>query len=168
VLDPEERQAILRRLRRDAAAIATAFDLSLRELRPARSDARTFYGLCDEDGRIRIRLNHIRTGRPLRYSSLINTLCHELAHLRHFHHGPAFRSFNRRMLAWARAQGIYRPRPSTRSTRVEDDQDPPLSGEALQEVLAELKGILSDDQSRSGPAPPASAPVQLGLFEETR
>lgn len=166
VPDPAERRAILGRLRRDAAAIASAFDLSLRELRPARADARTFYGLCDEDGRIRIRLNHIQTGRPLRYSSLINTLCHELAHLRHFHHGPDFRDFYRRMLAWSRDQGIYRPRPSSRVHRKEDDHDPPLSGESLQEIFSALKGILAEDRSPTARASPARTPVQLRLFDE--
>ena len=61
------------------------------------------------DGAIKIRLRHATTGRPLKYSSLVNTLCHELAHLRHFNHGPRFRAFYFEILDHARAMGIYRP-----------------------------------------------------------
>ena len=49
----------------------------------------------------------------------MNTLCHELAHLRHFNHGPRFKAFYFRLLDFARAEGVYRPgpgaaRPTTR------------------------------------------------------
>jgi hypothetical protein len=39
----------------------------------------------------------------------VNTLCHELAHLRHFNHGPRFKAFYFHLLDWARVEGIYRP-----------------------------------------------------------
>jgi hypothetical protein len=39
----------------------------------------------------------------------VNTLCHELAHLRHFNHGPRFKAFYFEILDGARALGIYRP-----------------------------------------------------------
>ncbi len=67
------------------------------------------YGICYSDGRIQIRLAHVTTGRPLRYSSLVNTLCHELAHLRHMNHGPRFKALYLKLLEWARREGIYRP-----------------------------------------------------------
>ena len=67
------------------------------------------YGVCYADGTIRIRLGHARTGDALRYSSLVATLCHELAHLRHFDHGPRFKAFYFRLLDYARSEGIYRP-----------------------------------------------------------
>jgi hypothetical protein len=44
----------------------------------------------------------------------VNTLCHELAHLRHFNHGPRFRAFYLQLLDWARAEGIYQPGPVPR------------------------------------------------------
>jgi hypothetical protein len=65
--------------------------------------------VCFADGTIRIRLRHAVTGRPLRYSSLVNTLCHELAHLRHFNHGLRFRRLYFEILEYARARAIYRP-----------------------------------------------------------
>ena len=56
------------------------------------------YGICYADGRIRIRLRHATTGRLLKESSLVDTLCHELAHLRHFDHSPRFRRFHEQVL----------------------------------------------------------------------
>jgi hypothetical protein len=70
------------------------------------------YGICYSDGRIQIRLAHVTTGRPLRYSSLVNTLCHELAHLRHMNHGPRFKALYLDILEWARREGIYQPAPA--------------------------------------------------------
>ena len=79
------------------------------------------YGVCYADGSIRIRLRHTLTGRSLKYSSLVNTLCHELAHLRHFNHGLRFRAFYGELLEFARREGIYRPgrAPVAREPRAE-------------------------------------------------
>jgi hypothetical protein len=44
----------------------------------------------------------------------VNTLCHELAHLRHFNHGVRFKVFYLELLDFARAEGIYRPEPAGR------------------------------------------------------
>ena len=63
------------------------------------------YGVCYADGTIRIRLRHATTGEPLKYSSLVNTLCHELAHLRHFNHGLRFQRFYAQILEFARDRG---------------------------------------------------------------
>jgi predicted metal-dependent hydrolase len=97
-------------LNRDAARIARHFGLSYESIEPERANVKSRYGICYSDGVIKIRLRHATTGRPLKYSSLVATLCHELAHLRHFDHGLRFRAFNQEVLAFARAQGIYRPR----------------------------------------------------------
>ena len=101
----------MERLERDALRIAAPFGLRFRSLAPARAGVRSYYGICTADGRIRIRLRHATTGRPLKYSSLINTVCHELAHLRHFNHGPRFRAFYLRLLEFARREGVYQPGP---------------------------------------------------------
>ena len=93
----------------DARMIARAFGLEYRAIQPERAGVRRRLGVCYRDGTIRIRLFHASTGRPLKYSSLIDTLCHELAHLRHFNHGARFQAFYRRILEHARRQGIYRP-----------------------------------------------------------
>jgi len=104
-----EARAIMTRLRADAARIAGEFRLRYRAIESERPGVNGHYGLCTSDGLIRIRLRHATSGRPLKYSSLVNTLCHELAHLKHFNHGPAFQAFNQKLLDWARRDGIYQP-----------------------------------------------------------
>ncbi|MCZ6463527.1 MAG: DUF45 domain-containing protein [Proteobacteria bacterium] len=99
------------RLERDARRIALQFGLRYRALEAERANVTSRYGVCYSDGTVRIRLRHVTTGKPLKYSSLVNTLCHELAHLRHFNHGPRFKAFYLQLLEWARAEGIYRPAP---------------------------------------------------------
>jgi predicted metal-dependent hydrolase len=112
-VDPLLRIELMERLNRDASAIALRFRLRYRVIEPEPPRVRRRYGVCYADGTIRIRLSHAKTGEPLRYSSLVATLCHELAHLRHFDHGPRFRVLNQALLAWARSRGIYRPRSAS-------------------------------------------------------
>jgi predicted metal-dependent hydrolase len=116
-----EARAIMTRLRADAARIAQEFGLRYRAIESERPGVNGHYGLCTSDGLIRIRLRHASSGRPLKYSSLVNTLCHELAHLKHFNHGPIFQAFNQKLLEWARREAIYQPgrrapRPQPTST----------------------------------------------------
>lgn len=121
-MDPLLRAELMARLNRDAAVIAAQFGLHYRVIEAESPRVRRRYGVCYRDGTIRIRLAHVVTGRPLRYSSLVATLCHELAHLRYFDHGARFRSFDQRILAWARQRGIYRPRteePAARTRRAD-------------------------------------------------
>ena len=99
-------------LNRDAERIARRFGLAYKSIEPERANVKSRYGICYSDGVIKIRLRHATTGRPLKYSSLVATLCHELAHLRHFNHGLRFRAFNQEVLTYARTLGIYRPRSS--------------------------------------------------------
>jgi hypothetical protein len=106
---PSERAVLIARLNRDAERIAQRFELRYRAVEAERVGVNGHYGVCYSDGLIRIRLVHARTGRALKYSSLVNTLCHELAHLRHFNHGPKFRAFYLALLEFARREGIYRP-----------------------------------------------------------
>lgn len=100
---------LIEQLERDALRIARVFGLRYRVIEPERPQVKRRLGVCYRDGTIRIRLFHAATGRPLKYSSLVDTLCHELAHLRHFNHGKRFQSFYRRILEHARREGIYRP-----------------------------------------------------------
>jgi predicted metal-dependent hydrolase len=107
-MDRASRRDLVESLTRDAERIAAAFGLRYASIEAERAGV-SRYGICYSDGRIRIRLRHASTGQPLKYSSLVNTLCHELAHLRHFNHGERFKAFYFRLLDWARAEGIYRP-----------------------------------------------------------
>lgn len=101
---------LIDQLRCDAVRVAEQFKLPPFELDADRPDARERYGLCHGDGRIRVRLINVRTGKPLRYSALIDTVVHELAHLRYMNHGPRWEALYERMLEWCRAEGIYTPK----------------------------------------------------------
>jgi predicted metal-dependent hydrolase len=105
----EERQAVLEQLRSDAQVLAADFRLELQTVEAESAQVKRRYGVCYSDGSIRIRLRHARTGRLLKYSGLIDTLCHELAHLRYFDHGVRFQLFYRRILEHARRIELYRP-----------------------------------------------------------
>jgi hypothetical protein len=107
-----ETRQLLARLTVDADRICVRFGLRYRSLEAERANVKRRYGICYSDGSIKIRLRHATSGVPLKYSSLVNTLCHELAHLRHFNHGEHFQRFYNVMLEWARAEGIYQPRGS--------------------------------------------------------
>jgi predicted metal-dependent hydrolase len=129
---------LIQLLNADAERIAVHFGLRYRSITAERANVKNRYGVCYSDGTIKIRLRHVTTGRPLKYSSLVNTLCHELAHLRHFHHGPRFKAFYFELLDFARARSIYRPGRPARQ------QAPP---------------------KRTPPRPAAAAgPAQLDLF----
>lgn len=104
-----ERKQLIERIRSDAALIAPKFGLEYAAIQAERKNVKRRYGVCFTDGVIKIRLSHISTAKPLKYSSLISTLCHELAHLRHFNHGSSFQRLYHEVLEYARDQGIYRP-----------------------------------------------------------
>lgn len=108
-MDRGEASALIEMLERDAARIVRVFGLRYRSIAPERPQVKRRLGVCYRDGSIRIRLWHATTGRALAYSSLIDTLCHELAHLRHFNHGRRFQVLYRKILEHARREGMYRP-----------------------------------------------------------
>ena len=105
----DERKKLIAKLRLDAELIAPKFRLRYAAIQAENKNVKNRYGVCFSDGVIRIRLSHVLTTKPLKYSSLVNTLCHELAHLRHFNHGPSFQQLYHEILEYARDRGIYRP-----------------------------------------------------------
>ncbi len=113
-MDQRLKRELLDSLNLDGERISRHFGLRYRAIEAERANVKNRYGLCTSDGVIKIRLRHVVTGDPLKYSSLVSTLCHELAHLRHFNHGPRFRAFYGVILEHARAEGIYDPRPVRR------------------------------------------------------
>ena len=108
-MDRRTARELIEQLNRDAEHIARRFGLRYRSIEAERANVKSRYGICYSDGVIKIRLRHSVTGRSLKYSSLVNTLCHELAHLRHFNHGERFKAFYLQLLDYARRDGIYRP-----------------------------------------------------------
>jgi len=109
----DEDAKTMQRLRGWGRQLADEFGLRYRALDPESAGVVEHYGICYEDGVIRIRLRHATTGRLLKESSLVDTLCHELAHLRHFDHSERFRRLYLRILDSARRRGYYRPGPGT-------------------------------------------------------
>jgi hypothetical protein len=103
---------LIERLNRDAGWISRRFGLQYKSVTE-----------------IKIRLRHAVTGKPLKYSSLVNTLCHELAHLRYFHHGERFKSFYLQILEFARAQRIYRPGRPAEGAALRSPAPPPAQDE---------------------------------------
>ena len=136
-------RTLVERLNRDAQHIAWRFGLRYRTIEAERASVTRRFGVCYDDGVIKIRLRHAVTGQPLRYSSLISTLCHELAHLRYFNHGLRFRAYSQQLLEFARAERIYRPGGS--------DPTPEQPTQGL-------------PSRRAGPKARPRGPVQLALF----
>ena len=128
-LDLDLHDQLIGRLRGAATRIAARFRLPRYVLEADRAEARDRYGLCYSDGRIYVRLVHARAGRILKFSALIDTVVHELAHLRHMNHGPRWEALRRSMLAWARKEGIYEP--SLRASEPGDELDPSPEPEQL-------------------------------------
>jgi predicted metal-dependent hydrolase len=111
-LQGEQDEQAMKRLRAMADDLAPRFKLRYRMIEAEREGVTEHYGICYEDGEIRIRLRHARSGRLLKESSLVDTLCHELAHLRHLDHSVRFRRLYWRILNKARDLGYYKPGPS--------------------------------------------------------
>ena len=155
-MDRAEVRDLMERLERDAQCIAARFSLSYRSIEPERANVTSRYGICYSDGSIRIRLRHATSGGPLKYSSLVSTLCHELAHLRHFNHGVRFQGFYRKLLRWAREEGIYQPRQLRRPQR----QAGAEPGWAEQNPIAPAPAPPEDAAVKRAP----DIPEQLTLF----
>ena len=137
-MDRKIARELIGRLREDADRICERFGLRYAALEAERANVKRRYGICYADGTIKIRLRHVASGRPLKYSSLVNTLCHELAHLRHFNHGPQFRAFYQELLEWARAEGIYVPRAPRTAVRQSTPRDQQPRPEDHDRVPAQL------------------------------
>jgi hypothetical protein len=148
----EEQARVLERLRRDARYLARRFGLELLSVDAERRQVKRRYGICYDDGSIKIRLHHARTGRLLKYSALVDTLCHELAHLKHFDHSPRFYAFYQRVLGYARRSGLYRPTPAHLRGRTV------TASRVARAPAAPVRAPESSEPERS------QAPVQLELF----
>jgi hypothetical protein len=112
----DEDRNIMSRLRAWGTDLGGRFGLAYKRLDPEKDGVTAHYGVCYEDGVIRIRLRHATTGRLLKESSLVDTLCHELAHLKYMDHSPSFRRLYLRILDTARELGYYRPGRQDKAT----------------------------------------------------
>ena len=107
----EDDHAAMERLRTWADELVPKFRLRYASIEAEDESVTEHYGVCYGDGVIRIRLRHAVTGKQLKQSSLVDTLCHELAHLRYMDHSIRFQKLYHRILEEARRWGIYRPGP---------------------------------------------------------
>lgn len=114
--DDEDRRTIVR-LREMGGDLAGCFGLRFSTIGAEKDGVVAHYGICYRDGTIRIRLRHARTGRLLKESSLVDTVCHELAHLKHFNHSQRFYRYYWKVLDEARRRGYYRPGPLEEKAR---------------------------------------------------
>ena len=121
----QARERALYRLRRHAELLASAFDLPLGSIDAENERVRRRYGICYADGSIKIRLHRLREPDLLKYSVMVDTLCHELAHLRHFDHGRRFWRLYRRIREYAQRHGIYKPGPEAACPRTVPFQNLP-------------------------------------------
>ncbi len=115
----EEDHAAMERLRGWADELVPKFRLRYASIEPEDEGVNEHYGVCYGDGVIRIRLRHATTGKHLKQSSLVDTLCHELAHLRYLDHSIRFQKLYHRILEEARRRGIYQPGPVEKSGPVQ-------------------------------------------------
>ena len=150
----QARERALLRLRRHAEVLATAFKLPLQSIEAESERVRRRYGICYADGSIKIRLHQLRADDLLKYSVMVDTLCHELAHLRHFDHGRRFWRLYRRIREYAQRHGIYRPGPEPAAPK-------PTPFQSLPAAITRAAPRPMAEGSRS--RRPAS-PVQLELF----
>lgn len=111
-LQADQDDETMKRLRALADDLCKRFKLRYRTIDAEPEGVIEHYGICYEDGEIRVRLRHARTGGLLKESSLVDTLCHELAHLRYLDHSERFKRLYWKILNEARDLGYYKPGPS--------------------------------------------------------
>ena len=91
----------LSKLRRDARRIKRAFKLPVKKVIDYSGPE---FGWCLPDNTIRIRLLSARR-KPLHYNTLLDTLVHEMAHLRYRSHGQDFKRFKGEIKTWILSSG---------------------------------------------------------------
>ena len=159
-MDRRTKKELLGRLEVDALRICARFRLRYRVLEAERANVKRRYGVCYSDGTIRIRLRHVTSGNPLKYSSLVNTLCHELAHLKHFNHGSGFQTFYAEILGWARREKIYQPRKAKWVV-----ESPTPATATLSTRRREVAEAFAPEATQVVPSDTAAIMAQLELFE---
>ena len=106
--DKEEAADLLAQIQKEAKPILKHFGLSYETIKESVAEGSAGFNR----GRRIIALNVRQRSDPMKFrkfSAIMSTMIHELAHLRHMNHGPQFRAFDSELKAWAKKRGIYRP-----------------------------------------------------------
>jgi hypothetical protein len=104
----EQVAAILGKVQRDVQPILRQFNLRFQTMKESVAEGTLGFNR----GRHTIALNVRQKANPMKlrkYSAVMRTMIHEIAHLRHMNHNLQFQMFDEELLAWARANGIYVP-----------------------------------------------------------
>lgn len=84
---------------------AQRFQLPLRQVKPMkRRNAKRYYGQCSARGTIRITLR--RRGKRILPYQIVDTMAHELAHLRHWKHRKEWFGLHTRILSLMDMDGL--------------------------------------------------------------
>jgi len=105
----EEVAAIMGRIERDVKPLAKEFGLRWKKMKE--SVAEGSLGFNRGGGGV-IALNVRQKKNPMKlrkYSAVMRTMIHEMAHIRFMNHRREFHDFDRELLDWARKHNIYRP-----------------------------------------------------------
>ncbi len=99
---------MLATIERDIKPILREFGLSYQTMKESVAEGSLGF---NRGGRtIALNIRQKRDPMKLRkYSAIMSTMIHELAHLRHMNHGPGFKAFEAELKAWARSRNIYQP-----------------------------------------------------------
>ncbi len=101
-MNPYIDEVFLHGLRRIARLVCKQFDLEPKSIKLFEYDdpeAKRSWGLCYPDGSIKISLRG-RRKRICKIETMVDTLLHELAHLKHRNHSKAFHKYYRRLVYW--------------------------------------------------------------------
>lgn len=105
----EEVAAIIGRIERDVKPLAKAFNLRFKTMKESVAEGSLGFNR-GAGGTIALNVRQKKNPMKLRkYSAVMRTMIHEMAHIRFMNHRREFHDFDQELLAWAREHNVYRP-----------------------------------------------------------
>lgn len=108
-------ESVIRKAEKDLQPLVKHFRLRYRDIKLSHN--KSLYGQVTDSGRILV--NPFKKDGTLRkYSVIIETLIHELAHTRYAGHGKGtYGRLYKKLIGWAKERGIYTPREKRKRAR---------------------------------------------------